>query len=158
MPLRVPVLLWIRLLRELRHRGGGQRESGAFLLSRSSGGRDRIRAFICYDDLDPGTGRSRAILFHARGYAALWNYCRQKNLDIVADVHTHPGRLVDQSEIDRTHPMIPVVGHTAIILPYFACTPWWSLGAAGVYEYLGKFEWRTHHGKLRRNRLRLSLW
>lgn len=157
-PIEVPILLWIRLLRELRRHGHGRRESGAFLLGRRSRERRRICSFVCYDDLDPSSGRSAAITFHARGQVALWKHCRKANLDIVADVHTHPGQHVGQSEIDRTHPMIPVVGHTAIILPKFARTPWWSLRAAGVYEYLGNFEWRAHSGSLHRSWMRLTLW
>ena len=149
----VPVLLWVRLLRELRRRGDGRRESGAFLLGQRCGAGGRITAFACYDDLDPDAYQSGAITFHADGYAALWEHCRKKDLQIIGDVHTHPGGYVSQSGIDQRHPMIPVVGHTAIIVPNFARTPWWSLKAVGMYEYLGTFEWRA-----RRCRMRLSLW
>lgn len=51
--IRLPVFLWARLVRQLRRRGGGRRESGAFLLSRQHGTSARVSAFICYDDLDP---------------------------------------------------------------------------------------------------------
>ena len=71
-PIKVPALLWIRLLRELRRHSHGRRESGAFLLGRRSRERRRICSFVCYDDLDPDSGRSAAIAFHARGQAALW--------------------------------------------------------------------------------------
>ena len=49
--LRMSMWLWLRLFRQLRRRGRGQRESGAFLLSKQ--GARRITKFICYDDLDP---------------------------------------------------------------------------------------------------------
>ena len=149
----VPVRLWVRLLRELRRRGAGRRESGAFLLGQRRGASGRITAFACYDDLDPDAYQSGAITFHADGYAALWEHCRKKDLQIIGDVHTHPRGCVSQSGTDQGHPMIPVVGHTAIIVPNFARTPWWSLKAVGMYEYLGTFEWRE-----RRCRMRLSLW
>ena len=53
--------------------------------------------------------------------------------------------------------MIPVAGHTAIILPNFARMPWWSLRSSGVYEYLGNFRWRSHPPS-RRRRVRLTAW
>ena len=149
----LPFLLWVRLLRELRRRGDGRRESGAFLLGQRGGTGGRITAFVCYDDLDPDAYQSGAIAFHADGYASLWEHCRKKGLQIIGDVHTHPGEYAKQSGIDQKHPMIPVVGHTAIIVPNFACTPWWSLKAVGMYEYLGTFNWRPC-----RCRMRLSLW
>ena len=149
----VPILLWMRLLRELRRRGDGRRESGAFLLGLWRGGSGRITTFVCYDDLDPNAYQHGAIAFHADGYSALWEHCRGKDLQVIGDVHTHPGGHVGQSEIDQRHPMIPLVGHTAIIVPKFARTPWWSLKAVGIYEYIGNFKWRPD-----RYRMRLVLW
>lgn len=153
----VPILLWRRLLRELRRRGGGRRESGAFLLGASGARNGRITRFICYDDLDPASCPG-AIAFHADGYAALWEYCRENAVDVIADVHTHPGRHVGQSETDQRHPMVPVVGHTALIVPNFAVADWWSLQKVGVYEYLGNFMWRAHGSENGRRRVRLTLW
>src|ERR1022692_4544341 len=63
---------------------------------------------------------------------------------VLADVHTHPGGSVYQSSIDQKNPMVPVAGHTALILPHFGRTAWWSLKGIGVYEYLGNFRWSTH--------------
>jgi proteasome lid subunit RPN8/RPN11 len=154
----VPILLWRRLLRELRRCGDGRRESGAFLLRARGAADDRIARFICYDDLDPASCQSGAIAFHAKGYAALWAYCREKAVEVVADVHTHPGLQVGQSDIDQRHPMVPVVGHTAMILPNFADAPWWSLEKVGVYEYLGNFTWRAHSPTKSQRRVRLTLW
>ena len=154
----VPILLWRRLLRELRRRGDGRRESGAFLLCARGAGNGRITRFICYDDLDPASCQSGAIAFHANGYAALWEYCREKAVEVMADVHTHPGSQVAQSEIHQRHPMVPVVGHTAMIVPNFADTAWWSLEKVGVYEYLGNFMWRAHGPTKDQRRVRLTLW
>jgi hypothetical protein len=72
-------------------------------------------------------------------------------------VHTHPGRGVGQSGIDQRNPMIPLQGHTALIVPNFAHTRWWTLDDVGIYEYLGNFKWRTHGvaGRERRVVLRL---
>ena len=78
----VPILLWWRLLRELRRRGDGRRESGAFLLGASGARNGRISRFICYDDLDPASCPG-AIAFDAEGYAALWEYCRDKAVEVI---------------------------------------------------------------------------
>lgn len=154
----VPLLLWRKVILQLRRRSAGRRESGAFLLGRQSGGLARATAYICYDDLDPHAYQSGAIAFHAAGYAALWQYCREKKIQIVADVHTHPGRSVRQSSIDQRNPMVPVVGHTAVIVPHFARTRWWSLRAVGIYEYLGDFKWRTLGASENPRRITLTLW
>ena len=98
------------------------------------------------------------LLFTPLEYAKLWQYCKQKQLKVVADVHTHGGPDVRQSSLDQRHPMVPVVGHTAMIAPYFGHTGWWSLAAVGVYEYLGNFNWRTHQSSARPRRIKLSLW
>jgi proteasome lid subunit RPN8/RPN11 len=143
---------------QLRKWGAGKGESGAFLLGGRHDGRGRVTAYICYDDLDPQALRSGAVTFHAEGYAALWHYCRREKVEVLADVHTHPGESVQQSGIDRTHPMVPVVGHIATILPNYARTPWWSLKAVGVYEYLGNFKWRTHDEPEKCRRIKLTIW
>jgi hypothetical protein len=156
--IRVPVLLWTRVIHQLRRRGGGRRESGAFLLGRQHGTFARASAFVCYDDLDPHAYQSGAIAFHAEGYAAFWQYCREKRLQLLADVHTHPGRHVGQSHTDQQNPMVPVIGHTAMIVPNFGRTPWWSLSGVGVYEYLGNFKWRTHAVSDGARRVALTLW
>ncbi|MGH7717158.1 MAG: hypothetical protein ACREML_14330, partial [Vulcanimicrobiaceae bacterium] len=146
------------VIRELRHRSKGRRESGAFLFGRKGEKSPRITAYRCYDDLDPDAYRGGAIEFHAAGYAALWQHCRQKQLRIIADAHTHPGGNVNQSPIDRRNPMIPSVGHTAIIVPNFGRTPWWSLDEIGVHEYLGNFKWRTYRSSALPPRIKLALW
>jgi len=154
----VPIWLWIALVLELRKRGQGRRESGAFLLGRSRAGKAKVTSYLCYDDIDPNAYSGGAITFHANGYAALWHYCREEKVEVLADVHTHPGTDVRQSIIDQRHPMVPVAGHTAIILPNFAKTSWWSLMSIGVYEYLGDFRWRAHPQISGRRRVRLTLW
>ena len=155
--IRIPFALWGRAIFQLRRRSAGKRESGAFLLGPKSGNSTRVTAFIYYDDLDPDAYQSGAIAFHATGYAALWRHCGQRQLRVLADVHTHPGASAQQSWTDQKNPMLPTVGHTALIVPHFARTPWWSLKNVGIYEYLGNFQWRAHSsGGMRR--VRLSLW
>jgi proteasome lid subunit RPN8/RPN11 len=155
---QVPVLLWRRVTRDLRRRGQGRQESGAFLLGRPRGDKARATAYVCYDDLDPHAYQAGGIAFHAEGYAAFWQYCREKKLQLLADVHTHPGSWIGQSPTDQHNPMVPVVGHTALIVPKFGQTPWWSLDGVGVYEYLGAFTWRTYPPSDARRRVVLTLW
>jgi proteasome lid subunit RPN8/RPN11 len=150
--------MWARIVRDLRQRGGGVRESGAFLLGRFDRDPARVISYICYDDVDPAAYQNGAIAFHASGCAALWQHCREQKLQLLIDVHTHPGHDIRQSEIDVRHPMIPVLGHTAMIVPYYAYTSWWSLNAVGVYEYLGGFKWRRHDASARDRRVKLSIW
>jgi hypothetical protein len=64
--LRIPWFVWWSLIRELKHRSGGRRESGAFLLGRS--GTRQVTHFICYDDLDQTAFDTGIIVFHGEGF------------------------------------------------------------------------------------------
>ena len=156
--IKIPVWLWASVIFDLRRRGGGVRESGAFLLGRDNRNPARVSTYICYDEVDPKAYQHGAIAFHANGCAVLWQHCREKQVQLLIDVHTHPGPDVRQSSIDERHPMLPVVGHTAMIVPNYAKTRWWSLKAIGIYEYLGSFKWRTYLPSAPGRRVKLSLW
>lgn len=155
--IRVPRLLWAGVIAQLRRRGAGRRESGAFLVG-VPGDHPKVSDCLYYDDLDPHALHSGAVNFHAEGYARLWQVCRERGMDVLADIHTHPGSDVRQSTIDERHPMVPTVGHTALIVPHLAYTTRWSLDAVGVYEYLGNFRWRTHTAMASPRRVTLSWW
>jgi proteasome lid subunit RPN8/RPN11 len=131
--------LWQRLIGQLRRRGKNIRESGAFLLGTHKNGRSRIIDFILYDDLDPHSLDTGIIRFDGRYYGSLWEHCKQRSLDVIADVHTHPGGS-EQSPSDRAHPMIAKTGHIALILPRFAGTPW-CRADIGIYRYFGAKNW-----------------
>jgi len=137
--LRISYWFWARLVCQLRSRGYGQRESGAFLLSRQ--GADRITKFICYDDLDPTALDSGIIIFHGAGFVPLWDFCRREQMTVIADVHTHSDRWTGQSEADRTHPMIGQRGHISLIVPHYARRNLLSLSGVGIYEYAGNHAW-----------------
>ena len=156
--IRIPRALWVRTIFQLRKRSASKRESGVFLLCPTRSLAGKVTAFICYDDLDPEAYQSGAIAFHAAGYSALWQYCGERGLRVLADVHTHPRSNVRQSGIDQEHPMIPIVGHTALIVPNFGKTAWWHLNEVGIYEYLGNFKWHSHSPNIVPRRVRLSLW
>jgi hypothetical protein len=137
--LDIPLLLWVRLIRQLRRRGAGSRESGAFLLGRPNS--VRTARFICYDDLDPIALDTGIITFHGAGFVPLWDYCRDHKLRVIADVHTHGGEWTGQSGSDRTHPMIGVKGHVGLIVPHYAQRNTITLRGVGMFEYEGNHEW-----------------
>jgi len=156
--INVPRLTWFELVAELRSRGQGRRESGAFLLGRATDAGERVQTIICYDDLDPDALSDGAVEFHAKGYAALWRLCSDYGMKVLADVHTHPGKDVRQSSIDREHPMVPVAGHVALILPRFGETSKWSLASVGIHVFQGKSRWTSFVHDHPAAPIRLCMW
>lgn len=140
----IPMLRWRGMLFELQLRGQKRRESGAFLLSSSThtGQAARVKHIAYYDDLDSDSLKRGGVDFHAAGYARLWQMCKRLGMEVVADVHTHPGAGVAQSWIDAKHPMLANPGHIAMILPHYGYTSAWTLAEAGIYEYMGNHQWR----------------
>ena len=131
--------VWRGGVAELRRRADGRRESGAFLLG-SSGKARQIEEFVFYDDIDPNALRTGIVIIDGLRLGDLWTYCRRVGRSVVADIHVHPGGF-RQSPSDRDNPVIPEVGHVAMILPNFAAQETGPKGI-GVYEYLGSRRWR----------------
>ena len=131
-------------MKELRERGRGERESGGFLLGRRTARSRTIEQFIAYDDIDPSSLRG-AILFDGSKMDEVWRVCREKRLQVVADVHTHPFGF-GQSGVDRANPMIPEKGHIALIVPNFA-DRYYGPGDIGIYEFRGIGQWTDHSRK-----------
>lgn len=131
--------MWLETSSLLRERGRGHRDSGGFLLGRRVDGLRTIEAFLPYDDVDPHALQG-AILFDGSKMDVVWDLCRREGLEVIADVHTHPGGGVGQSRTDRDNPMIPEVGHVAIIVPNFADRTYLP-GEIGIYEYRGRRQW-----------------
>lgn len=148
--------LWSAGLEELRHRGRGWRESGAFLLGHNDGKRRTVRRFVYYDDLDPNCLDTGVIVFDGTGYPPLWQTCRETGLKVVADVHTHPG-LAEQSPTDRVNPMLARPGHTALIVPNLAQRKVRPL-ELGIYEYEGNHNWRDYSGRKADEFLYIGIW
>ena len=84
--------MWLDTLAVLRERGRGNRESGGFLLGRRIGGSRVIESFLPYDDIDPNALRG-IILFDGSKMDIVWELCRCRGLEVVADVHYASGRL-----------------------------------------------------------------
>jgi proteasome lid subunit RPN8/RPN11 len=156
--IKIPVLTWAWLINELRRRGGGQRESGAFLLGRADVKGRRIVRFECYDDLDFHALTNGMITFHAQGYSALWEICRSENLTVLADVHTHPAGDTRQSLIDANNPMLAIPGHVGMIVPHYAMTSRWSLSGVGIHALIGGGKWKSYAASHPDCPVGLSLW
>lgn len=131
--------VWRNGVLELRRRAAGVRESGAFLLGRKGRATHRIERFVYYDDMDPTCFRNGIVEFDGRKLGAVWRLCRDFDLDVVADVHVHPGGH-GQSSSDQANPIMAEVGHLALILPDFA-TRRVNPGGIGIYQYLGSRRW-----------------
>jgi hypothetical protein len=139
---------WREIVAELYRRGQNRHEAGVFLLGAERGGRREVQSAVYYDDLDPDAYTTGVCVLHGDAFAKLWAVCRERKLTVVADAHTHGGP-GNQSEADRTNPMVATAGHIAIIVPDFARWPirWRRLG---VYEYRGQHEWFDRSARARR--------
>lgn len=133
--------LWRRLVRDLRERGRGEHESGAFLLGRQRLKVRRILDFVLYDDLDPNSLDTGIVRLDGRHFGKLWDLCRRRNLTVVADVHTHPCG-PGQSTSDQAHPIVAQAGHIALIVPGFA-QPSVRHEDVGIYVYQGERRWKA---------------
>jgi hypothetical protein len=133
--------LWHQGVDELHRRTHGVHESGAFLLGVTSQGVRTIQQFLYYDDVDPECFRNGIVEFDGRKFGQVWEMCRKLSMEVVADVHVHPGGY-GQSSSDRHNPMIAEAGHLALILPHFAARAHMP-GKIGIYEYLGSRQWQN---------------
>lgn len=147
--------LWFHGLSELKRRGEGFHESGAFLLGHRTQNRRIITKLVYYDDLDPQALDSGYVIIDGGAYGKLWKYCREERLEVIGDIHTHPG-LGLQSLTDKRNPMIGNPGHIAIIVPYFAEREV-KLEELGIYEYLGNHRWKTRSGRAARKFFNIGL-
>jgi proteasome lid subunit RPN8/RPN11 len=145
--------LWRSLWGELRRRGDGRRESGAFLLGLP--GSREVLDVVYFDDLDPGC-LVGSIALDGEGFTRLWEYCDDVGMRVLADVHTHPTAAVRLSSIDRANPMIAMAGHIGIIVPHYAAGRR-RRRKIGVHRYDGAAGWTSFFGwsALRRIGIRL---
>jgi len=118
------------------------RESGAFLLGKKEGKCRRITRIVYYDDLDSHCFDQGIVNFDGGKFGLLWEICRNEGLEVMADVHVH-ARSFGQSQSDRDHPMMPLAGHLAVVLPNYAANNVMP-GRIGLYEYLGDGKWTDH--------------
>lgn len=134
----ISFFLWLRLIKGLRNRSKGIRESGAFLLRYKNS--NKICKVAYYDQFDKSVSDSGIIQF--KGGQKLYVYLAENNLDVFADIHTHPTNDAEQSTSDKKHPMIRIKGHIAIIAPSFASGLFLMPKDCSYNEYIGGFCWR----------------
>jgi proteasome lid subunit RPN8/RPN11 len=152
--LEFPQALWRSLITDLRKRGHGYRESGAFLLGRSGLDKRVVQAWLPYDELDAKSLNYDYVRVGSEAFARLWEECARRGLEVVADVHTHPMGPA-QSYSDRNHPMVAVAGHMALIVPRFAQGVVMPRDIS-VNIYLGGKRWASHYGSRAEALIRLS--
>lgn len=148
--------LWAQVLSQLHRRGNGRHESGAFLLGVQRGERKEAQRVVYYDELDPKAYSTGVCVLHGPAFSKLWGICRERQLAVVADIHTHPGEAF-QSASDRTNPMVATAGHIAIIVPNFASGP--ALNERlGIFEYRGQHQWTDRSPSRTSNYLYTGWW
>jgi proteasome lid subunit RPN8/RPN11 len=121
----------------LKRRSEGIRESGGFLLGGLAG--NKVQEIVFYDQFDIHVSDSGIIQF--KGANVFYQYLAKNDLQVLADIHTHPYKDTIQSESDKTHPMIRIKGHIAIIAPYYAQRLWTLPKNCSFYKYQGNFKW-----------------
>jgi proteasome lid subunit RPN8/RPN11 len=129
---------------ELWRRGGERRESGAFLLASPHQPR-RVQRWITYDELDPNSLQYAYVRLEPAAFTRLYELCGRFQLEIVADIHTHPFD-PQQSPSDRDNPMVAIPGHIALIAPRFARAPV-ALADVSVNIYGGDGRWSSFFGR-----------
>ncbi len=143
-PLEFQPGVWGLIMSDLRKRGNGFRESGAFLLGGMEGGTKVVHTWLPYDELDPESLNYAYIKLGTSAFTKLWTECAVRRFQVVGDIHTHPNRPL-QSKSDRANPMVSVVKHFALIVPRFAQGPVTPYDIS-LNIYLGAKRWSNHLG------------
>jgi proteasome lid subunit RPN8/RPN11 len=143
-PLEFRATTWTSLMLDLRTRGCGRRESGAFLLGQISNTARSVHAWLPYDELDPGSLAYDYVRLSSEAFSRLWDVCAKRGIEVVGDIHTHPLGPA-QSPSDRANPMVSIAGHVAVIVPRFA-TGNVAPADVSVNVYLGSQKWSSHFG------------
>lgn len=139
--IELPAHLWEETMGGLAARSQGVREAACIWAGTRASDTCRASEVLFLDDLPGAIGHARSHRTPRQALEALFSHLRLKGLQIIADIHTHPGSWVGLSSEDRKHPIEFRVGLVAIIIPHFAQMAV-KLTEAGVHEYLGQQRWR----------------
>ncbi|CPH74439.1 hypothetical protein [Burkholderia pseudomallei] len=153
-PLEFQPGVWTDLLADLRARGKGRRESGAFLLGSETESVRSVARWVSYEDLDPKSKMHSIIKLDTTAFPKLWDLCAKLELQVMADVHTHPGRPI-QSRSDQAFPMLAMAGHIALIVPQFAAANV-TTSDVSLNVFLGRGAWRSFYGAQAASLIRLT--
>lgn len=154
--LEISTVDWKALIAELKLRGRGKRESGAFLLGVHGDGAEprKVTAWLNYEKLDAKCAKYNYVRIGTEAFPKLWDYCCERGLQVVADVHTHPWGPC-QSISDREHPMVSFHGHLALVVPNFAhgdIAP----DDVSLNIYQGDGQWISYYGTHAASRIQLT--
>jgi hypothetical protein len=111
--------VWAGLMADLKVRGRGTRESGAFLLAQADADPPVVTGWLPYDVLAAESLRYAYVRLESDAFSQLWEFCATKKVKVVGDIHTHP-KGPTQSPSDKKYPMVSFAGHVALIAPWFA--------------------------------------
>ena len=136
----LPESIWIQTWLGLRKRGHGKVESAAIWGGKRSGKTETVEAVYFLDDLPGHVQFSGYHRLPESDLATLFRQLQQDQRVIVGDIHTHPGRWVGLSGLDKANPIEFRQGLYALVLPSYA-VPEPSLVQAGVHEYKGNGRW-----------------
>jgi proteasome lid subunit RPN8/RPN11 len=148
----VPLQLWLKLMYGLKVRGQGRRESGGLLLCKQ--GESKVSKIVFYDQFDKSVSDSGIIEF--KGAVFLFDFLAKENLEILADIHSHPTNNTSQSYSDMQHPIVRIKGHIAIIAPNYAKDFIMFPKHCSAYEFLGELSWRKFTKK--ENSIQISVF
>jgi hypothetical protein len=126
----------------LRDRSTGGVESVAVWAGKRISAEETVQGVYFLDDCEDGIQHARYHQVSPETLAALFDRLRNDRRVIIGDVHTHPSRWVDLSDLDKENPIEFRRQVLAVVLPEYAkSNP--SLASAGIHEYLGDGHWKT---------------
>lgn len=121
----------------LRNRSSGWRESAA-IWAGSLNDNDWVaqRLYFHHDLCDDQSGPFFLELSEEAKFQ-LYHDLAQKNLRLIALIHTHPAEWVDLSEIDKRNQLSSRVGFWSLVLPWYAREPW-TTNTFGIHTRIEK--------------------
>ena len=114
------------------------------LLRRSLGGVDLHRRVITTVILPEAVTTYGSFRTSAAANARVVALLAAADLVLLAQVHSHPGRIVDHSAGDDADALMPYENFLSIIVPNYAKATMWPLDQCGVHRF--------EHGRFRRLR------
>lgn len=140
--LQIPAPIWVGTWEGLCRRGGGRREAVAVWGGTRSSGVEVVTSVVFADDFVGAVGDACYHRVPAQAVTQILAQLRQRGEVIIADVHTHPGRGVGLSAVDKKNPIEFRVGLFSLVLPNFARgRP--GVEVAGIHSYLGGGQWKA---------------
>ena len=138
--IRIKSELWRQTWEGLSERSRGQIESLCIWAGRRTHESSEVTEVIFLDGIGGVEGFA---LFHRitrEAVGEIFAILKDKGLQIIADVHTHPEEWVGLSRTDREHPLEYRIGFVSIVLPHFGRAEHNKSGI-GMHRYKGNHQW-----------------